>query len=62
MRIRHQQARASFAEARTAHLATANADSTPHLVPVVCVTTGDRIATAVDWKPGPGSRVNFARN
>lgn len=62
MRISHQQARASFAEARTAHLATANADSTPHLVPVVFVTIGDRIATAVDWKPKSGARLRRLSN
>ncbi|MFC7341662.1 TIGR03668 family PPOX class F420-dependent oxidoreductase [Saccharopolyspora griseoalba] len=62
MRISHQQARARFAEARTAHLATAGTDSVPHLVPVVFVTVGDRIATAVDWKPKSGRRLRRLTN
>ncbi|GAA2330174.1 TIGR03668 family PPOX class F420-dependent oxidoreductase [Saccharopolyspora halophila] len=62
MRISQQQARARFADARTAHLATADADAVPHLVPVVFATIGDRIATAIDWKPKSSTRLKRLRN
>jgi PPOX class probable F420-dependent enzyme len=45
------QARDRFAAARVARLATASADGTPHLVPVVFAIEGDRVYTAVDAKP-----------
>jgi PPOX class probable F420-dependent enzyme len=40
-----------FAEARVGHLATAGADSAPHVVAVCFALAGERIYTAVDAKP-----------
>jgi PPOX class probable F420-dependent enzyme len=45
------QARARFAAARVARLATADATGRPHLVPVVFAVDGDRVYTVVDAKP-----------
>ncbi len=45
------EARARFAAARVARLATAGADGRPHLVPVVFAVSGDIIYSAVDAKP-----------
>ena len=45
------EARARFAAASVARLATAGADGRPHLVPVVFAVDGDRIYSAVDAKP-----------
>jgi PPOX class probable F420-dependent enzyme len=42
------EARARFAAVRVARLATAGADSRPHLVPVVFAVDGDTVYTAVD--------------
>jgi PPOX class probable F420-dependent enzyme len=43
-------ARARFAAARVARLATADADGRPHLVPIAFVVAGDTIYSAVDAK------------
>ena len=42
-----------FADAPRAQLSTINPNGTPHLVPIVYAVapTGDRIYTAIDWKP-----------
>lgn len=42
-----------FTDAPRAQLSTINPDGTPHLVPIVFAVapTGDRIFTAIDWKP-----------
>ncbi|QII04129.1 TIGR03668 family PPOX class F420-dependent oxidoreductase [Rhodococcoides fascians A25f] len=42
-----------FTDAPRAQLSTINPDGTPHLVPIVFAVTdtGDRIVTAIDWKP-----------
>jgi PPOX class probable F420-dependent enzyme len=45
------EARARFAAARVARLATASADGRPHLVPIVFALEGDVLYTAVDAKP-----------
>ena len=45
------EARALFATARVARLATVTSDGRPHVVPVCFSTDGDRIYTAVDHKP-----------
>ena len=45
------EARARFAAARVARLATAGADRRPHIVPVVFVVDGDCVYSAVDAKP-----------
>ena len=44
-------ARRRFMAARMAHLATADADGRPHLVPFVFAVAGDTIYSAVDHKP-----------
>lgn len=46
-----EEARAAFAGARVARLATAGADGRPHLVPIVFALDGDEIVSAVDAKP-----------
>jgi PPOX class probable F420-dependent enzyme len=46
-----EEARAAFAAARVARLATAGADGRPHLVPIVFALAGDEIVSAVDAKP-----------
>jgi PPOX class probable F420-dependent enzyme len=45
------EARARFAQARVARLATVAADGRPHLVPIVFAVDGDTVLTAVDHKP-----------
>ena len=44
-------ARALFAAARVARLATVTPDGSPHVVPIVFAVDGDTIYTAVDGKP-----------
>lgn len=46
-----EEARDRFATARVAHLATADANRTPHVVPITFVLDDDEIVTAVDRKP-----------
>ncbi|HEX4010622.1 MAG TPA: TIGR03668 family PPOX class F420-dependent oxidoreductase [Solirubrobacteraceae bacterium] len=45
------EARARFAAARVARLATAGSDGRPHIVPVVFALDGDCVYSAVDAKP-----------
>jgi PPOX class probable F420-dependent enzyme len=45
------EARARFAAARVARLATADAGGRPHLVPIAFAVVGDTIYSAVDAKP-----------
>ncbi len=45
------EARARFAAARVARLATADAAGHPHLVPIAFAVVGDTIYSAVDAKP-----------
>jgi PPOX class probable F420-dependent enzyme len=45
------EARARFATARVARLATAGADARPHLVALCFAVEGDTVFTAVDAKP-----------
>jgi PPOX class probable F420-dependent enzyme len=45
------EARARFAGARVARLATADAAGRPHLVPIAFAVDGDTIYSAVDTKP-----------
>jgi PPOX class probable F420-dependent enzyme len=45
------EARARFAAARVARLATADAAGLPHLVPVCFAVAGDTVYSAVDHKP-----------
>ncbi|HZC72649.1 MAG TPA: TIGR03668 family PPOX class F420-dependent oxidoreductase [Jatrophihabitans sp.] len=51
MRLDTGNARAKFAAARVARLATASADARPHLVPIVFALADDLLYTAVDAKP-----------
>ncbi len=46
-----ERARALFASARVARLATADAAGRPHVVPLVFALDGDTIVSAVDAKP-----------
>ena len=45
------EARARFASARVARLATVDGDGRPHLVPIVFAVDGDQIYSVVDAKP-----------
>jgi len=45
------EARALFASARVARLATVRPDGSPHLVPICFALAGETIYTAVDHKP-----------
>ena len=56
------QARARFAAARVARLATADAAGRPHLVPVVFAVDGDRVYTVVDAKPKRTTALRRLRN
>jgi len=49
--VTREEARARFAAARVARLATADAAGRPHLVPIAFVVAGDTIYSAVDAKP-----------
>ena len=46
-----EEARARFAAARIARLATADASGRPHLVPIAFALAGETIYSAVDAKP-----------
>ena len=46
-----EEARARFAAARVARLATADAGGRPHLVPIAFAVVGETIYSAVDAKP-----------
>jgi PPOX class probable F420-dependent enzyme len=46
-----EEARARFAAARVARLATADPGGQPHVVPMVFAVTGDTVFHAVDHKP-----------
>ena len=46
-----EQARARFAAARVARLATADAEGRPHIVPIVFAVDADTVYSAVDDKP-----------
>jgi PPOX class probable F420-dependent enzyme len=51
VRLDPAEARALFASARVARLATVRPDGSPHLVPVCFALAGETIYTAVDHKP-----------
>jgi len=55
-------ARSLFGAARVAHLATADGQGTPHLVPVVFALHGDVAAIAVDHKPKRSTDLKRLRN
>lgn len=56
------EARARFAAARVARLATVGADGRPHLVPVTFAVHGNAVVTAVDHKPKRGNDLRRLRN
>jgi PPOX class probable F420-dependent enzyme len=62
MRIGTKAARARFAEARVARLATAGPDGVPHLVPVTFAVAGDAIFFVVDHKPKTTTNLRRLRN
>jgi PPOX class probable F420-dependent enzyme len=62
MRMPEDEARAAFAAARVARLATAGADGRPHLVPMVFAVAGDEIVSAVDAKPKRTTRLRRLAN
>ena len=55
-------ARALFASARVARLATIGPQGRPHLVPITFALDGDTIYTAVDQKPKVTTRLQRLRN
>ena len=54
--------RERFAAAGVAHLATADSEGTPHVVPVVIALDGDTIYFAVDQKPKQSRDLKRLRN
>ena len=44
-----------------AHLATADQDATPHVIPVCCVSDGDSIFSVIDQKPKTVKLTNLKR-
>jgi PPOX class probable F420-dependent enzyme len=60
--MRPTEARALFATARVARLATADAGGRPHLVPICFALEDDRILTAVDHKPKRTARLRRLEN
>jgi PPOX class probable F420-dependent enzyme len=62
MNLSELECRTSFAEARVARLATADARGVPHLVPITFAVEGDRLLFAVDAKPKSSARLRRLRN
>jgi PPOX class probable F420-dependent enzyme len=62
VRLPTDEARARFAAARVARLATADAQGRPHVVPVTFVVDGDTIFSAVDQKPKSTMALKRLRN
>jgi PPOX class probable F420-dependent enzyme len=54
-------ARRFLAGCRVAHLATADVDAVPHVVPVCFALAGDTLYTAIDEKPKRGSPARLKR-
>ena len=57
-----ESARARFATARVARLATVGEDGRPHLVPIVFALDGDLLYSAVDHKPKRTQRLRRLAN
>ena len=55
-------ARARFAGARVARLATAGSDGRPHIVPIVFALDGDRVYSVVDQKRKRTTQLRRLRN
>jgi PPOX class probable F420-dependent enzyme len=62
VRLSPEEARARFAEARAATLATLGGDGAPQLVPITFAVEGEHVYTAVDHKPKAPSRLQRLRN
>jgi PPOX class probable F420-dependent enzyme len=62
MRMSEEEARAAFAAARVARLATVAPDGRPHVVPIVFAVAGDEIVSAVDAKPKRTTRLRRLAN
>lgn len=62
MRLAEGEARARFAAARVARLATVGADAVPHLVPVTFAVSGSAVVIAVDGKPKRSRDLRRLRN
>ena len=62
MRLDGAECRRRMAEARVAHLATADATGHPHVVPITFALDGDRLVTAVDHKPKTTTNLKRLRN
>lgn len=57
-----EAARALFAKARVARLASVDEESRPHVVPIVFALDGDLLYTAVDHKPKRTRRLHRLAN
>jgi PPOX class probable F420-dependent enzyme len=62
MRLSVPEARARFAGARVARLATVSAAGVPHLVPVTFAVIGERIVFVIDDKPKSTKRLRRLDN
>lgn len=62
MKLTTDDARARFAAQRVARLATTGRDGQPHVVPITFAVDGDRICTAVDYKPKTTPNLRRLRN
>lgn len=62
MRLPAEEARARFAAARVARLATVSAAGVPHLVPVTFAVIGERVVFVVDDKPKSTTRLRRLDN
>jgi PPOX class probable F420-dependent enzyme len=62
MRLSEAEARARFAGARVARLATVSPEGVPHLVPVTFAVLGDRVVFAIDHKPKSTTRLRRLDN
>jgi len=62
MQLSEDDAGQRLALAAAGHLATADRDGTPHLVPAVFATEGDELYIAVDHKPKRSTDLRRLRN
>ena len=62
MRLPTDEARARFAGARVARLATVSADGVPHLVPITFALLDERVVFVVDDKPKTTTRLRRLSN
>jgi len=62
MRLPASEARARFADARVARLATVSAAGVPHLVPITFAVLGERIVFVIDDKPKSTTRLRRLDN